>query len=65
MNPILINYIKNRIKEPSSWRGLIMLAASLGLISTEHAEQLGPCADIIAAAFASSGIIGVLFPNKL
>lgn len=56
----IVKYILEQSKQPSTWRGLVMLAASIGLVSTEHAESLGVCANIIAGAFAGSGLIGVL-----
>lgn len=60
MGKKFLKYLNEQAKQPSTWRGLIMLAASIGLISSEHADNLGVCADIIATAFAGSGIIGVI-----
>jgi len=60
-----IGYIVNQSKQASSWRGLIMILAAIGLVSLEQAQELGVCADIIAATFAGSGTIGLLVPDKV
>lgn len=56
----VIEFILGQLKQPSTWRGLIMLSASMGLISSEHTASLGVCANIIAAAFAGSGLVGIM-----
>lgn len=55
-----MNYLLDRLKEPACWRGLVMLATSLGLgISPEQANA------IIAIGTAVVGGIGVFAPNKI
>lgn len=55
----MIDYMLERLKEPSTWRGLVMLMTGLGVsLSPELVAQ------IIAAGTAISGIIGILFKGK-
>ncbi len=55
-----MTYLLERLKEPSSWRGLVMLATSVGLgLSPEQANA------IIAVGTAVAGAIGVFAPNKV
>lgn len=54
-----MNWIINRLKEPSSWRGLIVLAGILGYsMSPELQEQ------IIVAGTALLGLVEVLRKEK-
>jgi hypothetical protein len=51
----LLSFIKDRLKEPSTWRGLAAFATGMGVaISPAQAEA------IIAAGFALVGILGTL-----
>ena len=54
-----LNYIKDRLQEPSSWRGLAAIAAAFGLIITP--DQV---AAIAAAWAAVTGAIGAFSPDK-
>lgn len=46
----------DQLKQPSTWRGIIMLATSLGIaINPQLMEQ------IVVAGTAVAGLIGVLF----
>jgi len=52
-------YIIDRLKEASTWRGIIGLLTAAGVtISPEMIEQ------IVAAGLAVMGIIGMVFKDK-
>ena len=51
-------YAIKRLKEPSTWRGLILLATSAGLVISE--EMSG---QIVAFGLGLSGLIGALFSD--
>jgi len=54
-----MNWILNRFKEPSSWRGLIGLASIFGLaLSPELKEQ------IITIAVAAVGLVEIIRKEK-
>ena len=47
-------YLLERLKEPSTWRGLILLATALGVpIAPDAAEY------VIAIGIAGAGLVGV------
>lgn len=53
-------YIKDRLKEPSTWRSIVMFVSACGVpIAPAMGEQ------IIAIGIAVSGIIGMLTPDKI
>ena len=53
------DYILERAKEPSSWRGLIYLLTAIGIpVAPALADS------IITAGLALAGLIGVLSPDK-
>lgn len=53
------DYLLERAKEPSSWRGLIYLLTAAGVpVAPELATS------IISAGMALAGLIGVLAPGK-
>lgn len=53
------DYILARAKEPSSWRGIILLLTAAGLpIAPELADA------IISVGLAVAGLIGVVTPDK-
>ena len=55
-----MKYILDRLKEPSSWRGLVMLATAFGVsVSPEL------MASIIAAGTGLAGVIGFVFKDKV
>ena len=55
----MLDFIKARLKEPSTWRGLIALATALGLkLSPEQATA------IITLGVALMGAVGVFTPDK-
>ena len=52
-------YILDRAKEPSTWRGIIMLLTAIGVpIAPAMADA------IVAAGLAIAGLIGVVSPDK-
>ena len=53
-----VEYAIKRLKEPSTWRGLILLATSAGLVISE--EMSG---QIVAFGLGLAGIIGALFSD--
>ena len=55
-----MKYIVDRLKEPSSWRGLIMLATAFGVSVTPDLV-----ASIVAAGTGLAGIIGFAFKDKI
>ena len=54
-----MKYILDRLKEPSSWRGLVMIATAFGVsVNPELIEA------IIAAGTGLAGVIGFVFKDK-
>lgn len=52
-------YILDRAKEPSTWRGAILLLTALGVpVAPELAEA------IVSVGLALAGLIGVVTPDK-
>lgn len=51
-----------RLREPSTWRGLAMLASGLMVLLgySAEAEKLTPIFDLIAGGMVTSGVIGIL-----
>lgn len=52
-------FILDRLKEPSTWRGLAAIATSMGIIITPFQLEV-----IMSAGMAVIGAIGVLSPDK-
>ncbi len=59
MKQLIIAYILNRLREASTWRGIIMLVA--GGWATKNPEQAEA---IIPIAIALTGAIGAFIPDK-
>ena len=52
-------YLLKRLREASTWRGLILVAASIGVpIAPELAEV------IVAAGLGLAGLVGMLTPDQ-
>jgi hypothetical protein len=55
-----IAYVVAQLKQPSSWRGFMLLLTSLGVaVSPEQSDA------IVAAGLAIAGAIGVLAPDEV
>lgn len=54
-----MQYIINRLKEASTWRGLILLAAAFGLHIAPELQEA-----IVGAGIGTAGLIGAVFPDK-
>lgn len=55
----MVAYIIDRLKEASTWRGIIGLITAAGVtISPEQIDK------IVAAGLAIMGVIGMLFKDK-
>ena len=53
------SYLIERMKEPSTWRGLVLLLTAIGIpVQPELTEP------IIAAGLAAAGLIGVVTQDK-
>ena len=53
------NYLLERMREPSTWRGLIMLLTAIGVpVAPAMADA------IISVGLAVAGLIGVATPDK-
>jgi hypothetical protein len=59
MSPNTKKYIKARLKEPSTWRGVILLLTAVGV---PIAPAMGEA--IIAVGLALAGGVGVVTPDK-
>lgn len=55
-----MKYILDRLKEPSSWRGLVMISSAFGI--TFNPELLP---SIIAVGTGLAGVIGFAFKDKV
>jgi hypothetical protein len=52
------HFLAARLAEPTTWRGLIFISSSVGLVLKPELQ-----AAIIAAGMALAGLIGVLVPD--
>lgn len=53
-------YLIERLKEPSTWRGVILLLTACGVpIAPANAEQ------IVSVGLAVAGLIGIFLPDKV
>lgn len=53
------SYFFDRIREPSTWRGIILLLTAIGVpVAPQLAEA------IVTAGLGMSGLIGVMTPDK-
>lgn len=59
MKNMIIQYVLARLREPSTWRGIIMLIA--GGWATRNPDQLDA---IIPVAMAIVGAVGAFIPDK-
>jgi hypothetical protein len=57
----MLDYIIDRLEEPSTWRGIVMFACGVSGISISM-----ECATIIISfGVAASGLIGAVVPDKV
>lgn len=54
-----MQYIINRLKEASTWRGIAMLLTAFGLHIAPELQEA-----VIATGVSAAGLIGVVFPDK-
>lgn len=54
-----MQYLINRLKEASTWRGLAMLATAFGLRVAPELQEA-----VITVGVSVAGLIGVVFPDK-
>jgi hypothetical protein len=52
-------YLIERMKEPSTWRGLILLATGLGANWSPDSQGV-----IVSAGVALAGVLGALLPDR-
>ena len=53
------SYIFDRIREPSTWRGIILLLTAIGVpVAPQLAEA------IVTAGLGMAGLVGVMTPDK-
>jgi hypothetical protein len=60
MNSIIIAFLKARLKEPSTWRGLIAIATGFGIYLSPAMQNL-----IITVGLILMGATGALTPDTL
>lgn len=56
----MVEMILNQLKETSTWRGLIGVLSSLGIVISPDMATY-----IVAAGMGLSGLIGLLLPDRL
>lgn len=53
------SYLFDRIREPSTWRGIILLLTAIGVpVAPQLAEA------IVTAGLGMAGLVGVMTPDK-
>ncbi len=60
-NQEIITFFKERLNEPSTWRGIILIFS--GLIGMQFEESTLEA--IICLCLSTVGLIGTIFPDKL
>ena len=56
---IMKAYVLERLKEPSTWRGIILLLTAVGIPIAPGLSDM-----IISAGLAIAGLIGAIAPDK-
>lgn len=54
-----MQYIINRLKEASTWRGIALLLTALGVQVAPELQEA-----VITVGVSTAGLIGVVFPDK-
>lgn len=58
MKHLIISYVMTRLKEPSTWRGIILLITSIGIsLSPEQLDAF------VALGLCLTGAIGTFLPD--
>jgi len=55
----MINWFIHQGREPSTWRGFVMILTSFGMLSSPDIQEA-----IIATGLAVSGLIGIIFSDE-
>lgn len=55
----MFNYLRARLLEPSTWRGLVLISTALGAVLTPEQQEA-----IVTAGLLMAGLIGAAFPDK-
>lgn len=57
---MILNYVVNRLREPSSWRGILLLLTVAGIkLSPEQGEA------ILTGGLAIVGLVGAFLPDRV
>ena len=54
-----MQYLINRLKEASTWRGIALLLTALGVQVAPELQEA-----VITVGVSTAGLIGVVFPDK-
>jgi hypothetical protein len=57
---LVLNYLINRLKEPSTWRGLILVGTAFGMFNSPEKAYA-----IATLGMALAGGAGMVTPDKL
>ena len=55
----MFDYLRARLLEPSTWRGLVLISTALGAVLTPEQQEA-----IVTAGLLMAGLIGAAFPDK-
>jgi hypothetical protein len=55
----MFDYLRARLLEPSTWRGLVLISTALGAVLTPEQQEA-----IVTAGLLIAGLIGAAFPDK-
>lgn len=53
-------FFLNRLKEPSTWRGVVLVATGFGIHATPEQTEA-----IVSLGIALAGVLGIVSPDKL
>lgn len=60
----MIDWIIARAKEPTTWRGILMLLGGLGVIDQTQEHNFIEALELMGAAAIGSGVIGMIAEEK-
>ena len=55
----MFDYLRARLLEPSTWRGLVLISTALGAMLTPEQQEA-----IVTAGLLIAGLVGAAFPDK-